>query len=96
MIVLFHLTIRQPKEIFVIQICWTLFAIYMHEYMSASFFGYVGDVFVASTIYQLGVIGALPLIYMYNNTLGPHKYSWWFYGFYPIHLMVLWLVYLVL
>lgn len=40
--------------------------------------------------YQLGMFLAIPLLRQYNGTLGGSKHSkWFFYVFYPLHLLVL-------
>lgn len=37
-------------------------------------------------------LGAIPLIALYNGKLGSKKFKWFFYGFYPIHFAVLYIV----
>ena len=41
-------------------------------------------------LYQLGMLLAIPLLRQYNGTLGGSKHSkWFFYVFYPLHLLVI-------
>lgn len=41
-------------------------------------------------LYQLGMLLAVPLLRQYNGTLGGSKHSkWFFYAFYPLHLLVI-------
>jgi len=40
--------------------------------------------------YQLGMFLVIPLLRQYNGTLGGSKHSkWFFYVFYPLHLLVI-------
>ncbi len=43
------------------------------------------------TIYQWFSILAIPLLLMYNYELGYSKYKWWFYIYYPLHIVIIYL-----
>ena len=41
-------------------------------------------------LYQYGMFLAIPLLRQYNGTLGGSKHSkWFFYAFYPLHLLAI-------
>ncbi len=89
---LFHLTYKQPKDMIVTQILWTLFAIALRGQYGVTF-DFVGYTLYAASVYQVYMIGSLPLIYAYTGKPGYTKYKWWFYWFYPVHLILLFAVY---
>jgi len=86
-IFLFHLKFGNKRDMYIVQILWIVFALYIKSVGDGLFFGLVTHVLYAVNMTQLFSLIALPLIYMYTNTPGYTKYKWWFYGFYPVHLM---------
>lgn len=52
--------------------------------------------FEPSGLIQLFGLLSLGLIYFYNNQKGKHNLKWLFYIFYPLHLMVIWIVTLII
>jgi len=43
---------------------------------------------------QYWSLAALPLLALYSNKKGYNKHKWWFYWFYPVHLVTLFCLYL--
>lgn len=49
-------------------------------------------------LWQLGLFLFVPVLYLYNGQSGSHAvfHKWFFYVFYPLHLLVLWLIFILL
>lgn len=81
---------------------WYNFALQFAAMVAIHYFGFGGQVYPVEIfgrnieLVQQGLaVLALPIIWLYKGKQGPHSkpIQYMFYGFYPGHLLVLWIIY---
>ena len=69
---------------------------YLNHTRKSRVIGAVGSVAVTMLVSPLQVFAllAVPFVYFYNEEQGK-RYGYFFYLFYPLHMLIIWLVYIV-
>jgi len=94
MIFIFYITYGKTEAMILWQSALTIAVVYLTQQyaylLSTDMIRYLA--LPSST--QYWAIAALPLLALYSNKKGYAKHKWWFYWFYPIHLIILFCLYL--
>lgn len=94
MVILAFYYLRDKKWLMFITVALLLFFGYFLsciDYMIEDFYGYIASI-TENAIMELHGVLAFPLIALYKGKKGVNMPKWFFYGFYPAHLLLLWII----
>jgi len=94
MILLFHTTYGRAKDMMIWQTVWIVCMLVFAPHILSPFPHIVSIYLAIPSAIQVWSLGALPIIALYNEKIGNTTFKWWFYWFYPIHLAVLFILYI--